>query len=240
MTDWSKKTPREFWDVRTGAIDRYSKEIRGLSREQREHALSEITRSVRGQTAALPDRMLIDASIEMTDHLYRSLSADGKGGQEWVWDETLECYLAAAAATVQEQLRARGLQLRYIVDNPFPASEIITGPVTFFRDWFQAAGFIYVCPRAIAVGLLKALERDEPLDRFPRYLGHARRICRVVLEHCRERGSSFVFLDAEATDDSISMALEQYDAPNVICVLRRQAPAQSNEISISPPPHPHR
>jgi len=239
MTDWSKKTPQELWDVGTGAIDRYSKEIRGLSRERREYALSEIIRSVWGQAAELPDRVLVDASIEMVDHLYRSLSADGNGSQEWVWDEALDHYLAAVGSTVLEQLRARNLQLRYIVDNSYPAGEIIAGPVTFFRYWFQAAGFIYVCPRAIAVGLLKALERDEPLDRFPRYLGHARRICRVVLEHCRERGSSFVFLDAEATDDSIGMALEQYDAPNVICVLRRQAPAQSNEISISTPRHLH-
>jgi len=70
----------------------------------------------------------------------RSLSADEKGSQQWVWDEVLDRYLAAVAATVLEQLRARGLRLRYIVDNSYPASETIAGPVAFLRNWFQAAG----------------------------------------------------------------------------------------------------
>jgi len=132
MTDWSKKTPRELWEVRTGAIDRNSKEIRGLSREQREQVRSEITRAVRVQTAALPDRMLVDASIEMVNHLHRSLSADGNGSQEWVRDEVLDHYLAAVGSTVLEQLRARNHQPRYIIDNSYLAGEIIAGPACHY------------------------------------------------------------------------------------------------------------
>lgn len=124
----------DYWDEQVGAIDTGAQRLAELPQDARQAALSAIQAAVTEHVRVVPDDLLAQAAVAFADDLYKAACGIDR------WDDALDDYLAASAATMSARLTERGLHLQYLVDN---AWQDLTKPLHLLPQWYQAAGFVY-------------------------------------------------------------------------------------------------
>jgi hypothetical protein len=215
----------DYWDEQVGAIDAAVSRLAQLDATERATALGEIVRAIQRHTSALDDKTLVQASIAVTDDLYKAASRIG------YWDQDVQEYLAASAGSFASAVRNRGWLIQYLVDNSAPD---MSRPLELFPEWFPAAGFVYVCAQAVVPRLVEAdpdAAKLDPAEVVPMYIDEARYVAGEIVGRCHETRQHFVQLDTDAVESSFDKALE-HRGPSVLTIVREQAPVPGSKVSV--------
>lgn len=221
----------DYWDEQVRAIDRMASELAQLDDAGRTAALEEIRADVREHVDALPDELLIKASVAITDDLYKAACASDR------WDSWLGAYLAASGATYFARLAERGYVVFYVVENEFDDPQ---RPLELFKPWFGSAGFVYACPQHLAFQLMEADGETPSQELLPRYITEARIVAEQLAAKCREERRHLMFLDADSVEGSFTEPLADAGEDGFITIFRNYAPAAGTSIESGcrtrPPP----
>jgi hypothetical protein len=238
MSDWSPNSIGDFWDPKTGAIEYYAARLRVLPRDDQKKAFEEIELAATRHVATYSDRTLIEVSTMMVDFLYRSVTGDGAGMMAWLWDFSLAQFLQVTCAPVLGALKGRGYVLRYIIDNCFQPESLLGGPMSLFPDWFNAAGFIYVCRECVAARLMenRGHREDEYLGLLDEYADEATDVATMVLNRVTAERRHYVLIETNGRDELIEKAMQELRSPGTVYVTRREAPGPGSLVALSAPP----
>jgi hypothetical protein len=237
MATWMLNRVTDYWDQRVGAIYTHAQRLGRLSPSDRQDALAEIAAAVARHAEALNDELLAKVAFVMADDLYKAVCALTH------WDNSIAEYLQASAGTFCNALAKRGFLLRYVIDNAYEASDVgLTGPVEWFPVWFQAAGLCYICPQLLAFRLMEVDGCQPSAGLLPQFIAEGRDVGRKLVRHCLAGRNHYVFLDIDATDDSLAPALAEPTTAGVILVLRKDLPVPGSRcvVKITPPQGPGR
>jgi len=225
MTDgWMHARLTDYWDEQVRAVDAAARRLQALSGPRRS-ALEAITAAVTEHVRALPDEMLARAAVPFADDLYQAACSTDR------WDDALADYLGASAGTMSRLLDARGFRIQYLVDN---AWEDLTKPIQLFPSWYEAAGFVYTCPQAVALDLAQAdgFSQDADLGEvLLTYSREARDVVGMVVDQCEAERRHVVQLDADRVDDSFTSAFEARAKRGAITILRNEAPEPGTTVA---------
>ena len=232
MSTWFFRKITDYWDQRNGAIEASARKLAGFTVPKRQNALNEITDSVRKHCDALNDKYLATAALTMSDDLYKAVVS------LTYWDDSLTDYLEAVAGTFCRAFTERGYVIQYVVDNAYELTDVgMSGPLNYFPSWFQAAGFVYVCPQHIAQRLMvnDGKGEDGSVQHLPAYLSEGRYVADTIVTKCREELHHYFFLDTDATEQSMEKALSSLNERNVIGIFRNEAPTPGAECTVAWP-----
>lgn len=150
-------------------------------------------------------------------------------------DSSLYSYLEASSGSLCQLLLERGFAIHYLIDNTFKNSfQGMFNPLEFFKDWFRASGFIYVCPQEIAMDVLESLGKDksEYFELLPSLMKEARHIANEVLERCHRERLHYVFLDTDSQSGPFDMSLSYKENPKQITIIRVESPVPGSNCII--------
>jgi hypothetical protein len=231
MNDWFYSKITDYWDQQVDAIAVSAASLRALSDEQRKHALSDLDDAVLQHIAVLSSRGLINAAIAMADDLYKAASAD------LVWDDATESYLRMTAEPLAHALAERDFDVRYVINNTYePTEHGLTRPLTLFPVWFQAAGFVYICPQHLVMKLAEADGIEglrDVVSVLPRYIDEARYLANEIVRKAQAGRRHYLYLDTDSIAASFDCAAQS--DPNAIIILRDAAPEPGSEIQVTYP-----
>ena len=202
-----------------GAIHRHSRRLASLSGPARTLALGEINDSMGRHCEALDDEMIVMAAFILAEDLYKAASV------LTYLDDPMHDYLSAVCRPFWLHLKTRGYSVHYVVDNGYQNTHAgMTGPLRGFPALFGAAGLLYVCPQALAVHLMEADEVPSANlhERMNHYIREAREVAGKALDRFRDERVSFIYLDTDATDESLRFAISEFEHPGVIGLLRTE------------------
>ena len=222
-----------YWDARTGAIAHFSQEMRECASEQARKDLAErIARDVRARVDALSDKDLVLTAVTAADDLYKAADAAE------LWDPAIAGYLSASAGTFMRAVAERGYLVHSLIDNSFQMSEAgMRRPLVLYPDWFQAAGFVYICPQHCATTLMRkaGVPASGVIQALGRYDAPARILARGLVRKCHAERRHYVFLDACSVPGAFGEAEAPAEAPGVITLWRNDAPLPGSEIQVTLP-----
>lgn len=231
MGDWDLRLV-DYWDQRTGAINRNAFRLGRLDGPERAAACGEIRDAVRARAQALGDTHLLQAAVTLVDDLYKYVN------DEVLMGPALFEYLDAFGRTFTRTVRERGYVIRYVVDNQFSGVDfLMLGPFDVFPKIFNAAGFVYVCPQHLALRLMQGdgIAASGYEGALARYIDEARIVGDQLVGKCHDDGLHYVFLEADYQDGALDAALRGSGDPGVLSVFRNDAPVPGSEVSISFP-----
>lgn len=227
---WMYPRITDYWDERVGAIDAGAQRLANLPADVRPAALGAIETAVTEHVRVISDDLLAQVAVSFADDLYKAACGITR------WDDALGGYLNASAATMCGQLTLRGFYLQYLVDNAWAD---MTKPLRLFPYWYQAAGFVYVCPAAVAAQLA-AHDGGEPAsdanDALKRYGSEARMLVNEVIARCQSDRRTLMQLDTDSTEHSFETAFSARGAAGVITVFRDAAPDPDTQVAAWLPP----
>lgn len=231
MGDWDFHLV-DYWDQRTGAINRNVLRLARLGEPERAAACDQVRDAVDRRAQALEDGHLLQAAVTLVDDLYKYVN------DEVMMHPALFEYLAAFGRPFTRTVRERGYVIRYVVDNQFSGTEfLMLGPFDVFPKVFNAAGFFYICPQHLAQRLMQpdGVAASGYESALPRYIAEARAVGDQILGKCHEDGMHYVFLEADYQDGALDLALRGRGDPGVLSIFRSDAPVPGTEVSISFP-----
>lgn len=220
----------DYWDEQAGAIDTGAQRLAELPPDARQAALNAIHAAVTEHVRVVPDDLLAQAAVAFADDLYKAACGIDR------WDDALDDYLAASAATMSARLTERGLYLQYLVDN---AWQDLTKPLHLLPHWYQAAGFVYACPAVVAFQLAAhdGLDTEAEAQRvLERYGSEARDVVNQLVDRCQVERRPVMQLDTDSTEQSFDVALSARGKAGVITVLRDAAPEPGTQVAAWLPP----
>ena len=206
----------DYWDQRFSVIDTAASEIESLDAQQRAIALEDIARCVTRHVDVLHGHTLLKASMAVTDDLYKAAVAIDR------WDEHLEAYLSASAGTLSGLLSQRGVAIQYLVDNTWHNMQ---RPVELFEAWYDACGFVYICPQVIALDLIDSDQQPPGVDRdalVPRYVEEARDVTDQLVDQCQADRRHFFQLDTDWNERSFTAAMRCQGEAGTLTVFRNE------------------
>lgn len=230
MESW--KNPIDYWDYNKKAILRTTQRLHKLEETDRKTACEEIRNKVRDYTDQLTDEQFLQMMVTMVDDLYKSVN------DEVLLATALFEYLDAFGRTLTQVLRERGYVIQYIVENQFFDIDILLrGPFDVFASFFQAAGFVYICPQQVIPFLMQhdnipATEYEKSVDK---YINEARHISDKLVTECHENNLHYIFLEVDFQEGSLDVAMEKSGSPGVLNIFRNEAPVAGSQIAISFP-----
>jgi len=226
--DWALPNITDYWDQRVHAIERLSRELKGMPPESWAAQSSLIRAAVGRRIGALSDQDLMKAASVMADDLYKA------AGQISYWDDALEQYLSASSGAFLAAVSARGYVVNYVIDNSF---DDLAGPVRWFPRWFTTADLFYICPQHLACWTMKDEDLSETEWRamMPSYIERARELADAMVARCRVEARHFVFLATDSNDASFSAAMRTQGLPGVIRIFRRETPSADSKCVVTFP-----
>lgn len=227
---WMLPHVYDYWDHRTNAVAAMAKRLDGMRAPARKKAYAAISDAVSRQIVALSDEQLTTAAFIFAEDLYKTAA------QLTHWEPEFVAYLQASGTTFNQRIKERGYTIRYVIDNTYEATDIgLKGPTDVFAEWFQAAGFKYVCPQQAAMLMMGADKRpsgDFP-TLLPSYIEEGRGVALDVLQMCWQHGESYCYLDTDSTEASITAALGDLKSPGAITILRNDAPVPGSRATLT-------
>jgi len=233
LDTWNLKNLTDYWDQRDKAIEKYANKLKSLSLEEKTQALDEIRSAIRKHLTVLSDEQLALAAFAMSDDLYKAVCECPS------WHDSMAEYLEASAETCCEFLSEHGYVIHYVVDNIFEPTEYgMRFPMEWFPIWFQAAGFVYICPQLVALKLMEADEKSPAafIDCLPQYIDEARDVAEDLIERCHSENRHYFFLDTDSTESSFDMAMSLCEKKGIITIFRNEPPLQGSKANYFPPP----
>ena len=225
-----------YWDQQTAAIENAAKRLEALPSEAQASAIEALEAAIRRHGSVLDDNLVGSVGWIMTEDLYKAVCVTP------YWNDALHSYLAATSGTLCSVLSTRGITLNYVIDNVYEVTLLgMRAPIGRFPRWFQAAGFVYLCPQAIALELMTrdGLCRDSFAELLARYAGEATHVAGLLVARCHEERRHFVYLDADSTQESLSQALTKRGEQGFIVGFRDQPPLPGTKSIVWRPPGMH-
>jgi hypothetical protein len=226
---WDRPHLFEYWDQRDNAIAQSAAALNELDDNGVRFALERLTAHVIELARVAPQTLLAQTAFVMTDDLYKAACATPS------WDSALAGYLTASAGAFTTLLTERGLTVEYVVDNSF-APDNMQRPLTLFGPWFESAGFVYVCPQALAIELAEQTASSEEPAVDAHSLAEARDMATELVRRCRQERRHYMYLDVDFQIDSVDFLINvTSDVPGVISVFRNQPPLPGTEVEVRLP-----
>ena len=228
--NWVMPNLSDYWDDDKDAIYLNSRQLTMMNDKERALALSSIRSAVRTCTQILNDEQLIRTAHYMVDALYRAANRP-----ELFFDLALYQYLEASAATFCECLAARGLTIRYLIDNPYePTFYGMMRPIEIYRDWFRSSGFVYIWPHLLALEamVLNGSQKCYFFELLPKYIDEARQTADQLVEQCRKDRRHYVLLETDGVRQTFEKSMRQKSQTGIITVMRTQPPVQGSGYNI--------
>lgn len=233
MTGWMLPRVWQYWDHRVGAVGAHVTRLESYDEWPRERALEEISACVARHCAQLSDDDLTTAAYVLVEDLYKGVL------KLLDWTPVIPAYLGASAGTFCRVLGERGYVLHYMIDNSYETDTVgMAGPLDAFKHWFGAAGLAYICPQFAA---REAMRHDgHPDETFasliPRYIQEGRMIAHAAVDKCKRARTHFVYLDTDATDESLAPIVTGEAIPGRILVTRWEAPLPGSRCRVTVTP----
>jgi hypothetical protein len=216
----------DYWDQQAGAVDAGARRLSALDDGERRIALEDIGASVVRHVEVMDDEVLVQACIPVIDDLYKAACAIDR------WDSSLGEYLTASAGTFADLLQQRGLEVQYLVDN---AWEDMARPIELFPVWYEACGFVYVCPQLLALELSRAdgaAADTAPATLDAAYIAEARVLATELVSRCHADDRHFIHLDTDSIEGSFDGALARRGAAGVLTLFRNTAPNVNTTVAV--------
>lgn len=233
---WMLPKVTDYWDQQRAAIENGAQRLGALPTAAQSSAVAALEAAIERHVAVLDDNLAGFAAFAFADDLYKAAYAIRH------WNEALQAYLAATSGSFCSLLSTRGITLNYVIDNVYEPTLFGMGlPIDAFPVWFQTAGFVYICPQAIALELMTndGLPRDAFEEHLPRYASEGTDVAGLLATRSHEERRHFVYLDADSTPDSLAQALAMRSAPGYLVVFRDQPPLPGTTCSVWKPPGMH-
>ena len=227
---WSRANLFEYWDEREGAIAQFAAALREADKDAAQAQVTWLAKRVGDMARATTMQLLSQTAWVMADDLYKAASSTS------LWDNALAQYLTATARELTSALSERELTLAYVVDNTF-TPENMQRPLTLFGPWFSSAGFVYICPQAIAVELagVDGYSTEEP-DWISRYISESRHVAKQLVSTCLQDHHHYMYLDVDFQTGALDLLVNQAEAlPGVISVWRSEAPLPGTNVHVHSP-----
>ena len=216
----------DYWDQQVGAVEAGAHRIAALDGADRDVALEEIARSIASHVEAMSDEILVHACVVVVDDLYRAACSIDR------WDSALGDYLSASAGILASLLWQRDLEVQYLVDNRW---EDMARPVDLFPAWYEACGFVYVCPQVLLLELSGADQPAPGLDPAVLEAAHiieARLLATELVARCHAENRHFIHLDTDYVDGSFESAFAKRGSAGVLTMLRNEAPEPGTKLAV--------
>lgn len=226
-SDWVFAKIYEYWDWKTDAIFVNSEEIEKYDNDTAADVYVSIQFAIESHVKNMSEKDLAMQAFVMVEDLYKSVNRPAVR-----LDESVIEYLQASAGTFCYLLSKQGFSIHYLIDNVFEQTEHgMTYPLKAFAPWFNAAGFVYICPQEIAHEVISGRQEDY-FEMLPIYIGEARSIANEIAARCHKEKRHYVFLDTDYIQDSFGEPLKAKDSPYTLTIFRNEAPIEGSQSSI--------
>jgi hypothetical protein len=182
----------------------------------------------------LSTEWLLKYAFVIAEDLYK------QGNTISVFTEQHEHYVKATAGVFFERFREDGYVLSYTIDNSFEETALgMQRPLYLFRRLFEAAGFVYICPATISLGLMKeaGIPASKFLDNYRPYEAEGRHVATLCIKGCKERRKSYVALEIEANKEFLLESWETFDT-SAVKIYRHDAPIKGSKAMVDWPKSP--
>ncbi|MEJ7785476.1 MAG: hypothetical protein WKF96_11780 [Solirubrobacteraceae bacterium] len=226
LGNWDYPRLTDYWDFGARAIDRHARDLEKLNEAELRAVLSLVADAITDHVDNLPEELLPAAAVAIVDDLYKSACVINR------WDDILGTYLATSARTLLSELASRGIHIQYLVDNVWDELE---RPVDLFPHWFEAAGFVYVCPQEIVSKLAEEDGRSDDVDAeelLSAYIEESRHVGGQIVARCQEEPRHFVQLDCDWVQGSFDQAFTQAGGEGVVTILRIAAADAGTHVKV--------
>jgi hypothetical protein len=223
----------DYWDnQKFNAVMQYSRMIEEMQEPERQQVCKNIAGAVAEHARVLTDDELKIAAFIMVDDLYKSAN-----DMPLCWNDHTGKYLQASAGTLCKSLNKRGYLIHYLVYNDFGDS---VRPFLLFPDWFEAAGFIYICPAFFAHELMlqDGLDEDSFSQNLPQYMGSAISFMNSLLKRCHRNNRNYVFLNTFDTEGLFRLSMDAREKPGVITISGNKAQVKGSKCTVKFPEVP--
>jgi len=206
-----------------------------LDSEEQNRFVSSIKEAIKAHVNVLSDRTLMHVGAVMADDLYRSMSVTKS------IDKSISLYLESSASEFLKLFRQRGFVIHYIVDNIITeGSPDFQNLLGFVGNWFNSAGFFYICPQEIALDFMlhDNISKDDYYRELPRYIDEARYLMHIAIDKCVSEYKHFILVDADFEEEHLLSLIHGEINPGILRALRNQPVDKSSEITIIFPDQP--
>lgn len=225
---WIFKNIHDYWDQNKDAIFNHSTEIEKLDKEKREKLFSSIQYAIENSAISFSDEQIASYAVAMTDYLYKAANRE-----TITWGTTTFRYIEACAGTFCNILSKRGFSIHYLVDNTYEQSAWgMTKPLKIYESWFNAAGFIYICPQRIAHYMMKTDDMDKYFVLLPKYIENARNIAKTLINKCHKDKKHYILLDTDYEPETFQVAEAAESFPLTITIFRDEPPVKGTNVRI--------
>jgi hypothetical protein len=220
---WRLSSLVDYYDFNQDCPSQNCLRLAALNEQDRAIALSTVEQTVAGFSAAFDDGLLPQVASSVVDDLY-------KYGSTSVWGPLQWDYIRAVWGTFFSELRSRGFNLRYVVENTFP--DPLQRPIELFPNLFGAAGLIYICPHELALKLPEGVHVEPSLANLRFLVAEARDIAGRLAKECVEQGKHFAYLELDYDEGSLATVNGLAASPGSIQIFRNLAPTAGSTIQV--------
>ena len=226
MKSFFLKKLTDYWDTNQTAIPQFSQALGKLDDPERKDTLHVIEQAIAKHCSVLSDRWLLQAALCMVEDIYR------QGNDVQQADSANTDYLRASAGTFTSILKEKGLVVRYLIDNVFATDSPhwSVRPFVLLREWFEAAGFVYICPQLIANMLIGANETSLPPTKNISLsnIEEAREVAGDLVQTCEEKNRHYVKLELDPHQSLLDSSQLSAPVTGILTIYRSEGPGKGS------------
>lgn len=228
MTNWTFKNITDYWDQNKDAIFSHSAEIDRSTAEMKNSIFTSIELAIKDFEKSASDKEMALQAFVMTEDIYKAANRDVVS-----FGETAFKYLSASAGTFCHLLSKRGFSIHYLVDNTYEQSAWgMTKPFRIYEPWFNAVGFVYICPQKIALDMMQPNDLDQYFVRLPQYIREARDLADALIMRCHEQQRHYMLLDTDYDPELFKKAEAEATRPLTLTIFRNEAPVKGSSTQV--------
>ncbi len=227
--DWRFDSLVDYYDFNQLRLERLPIRVGKLEERDRSTALATITSTVGQLVTGMPPDVLRRFAVSMIDDLYKTANVLTR------WNEVTAQYLGAVYLPVINALATNGYTLHYMADSTFPDG--LQRPLIGYPMIFPAAGFVYICPHAIAVDLAKHDSATVPqtVDGLRFYIAEARYLAARLARAATERRRNLVYVEIDFVEGCLDDVMSLGGANGVVGLFRNEAPVAGSNVQVRLP-----
>ena len=227
--NWGFPQIFDYWDWRKDAIYIHAKEIETYDEDKKADVYATIQFNIESHFEKFSEKQTAMHALSMVEDLYKTLNKS----IIYLSDSVLQ-YLQNSAGTFCELLTKKGCVIHYIIDNTFePTEKGMAYPLKLYKQWFYAAGLLYICPQQIAFDIMEKDDNQEKyFELLPQYIADARLIANMLIDRCHQEKRHYVLLDTDSIPESFQKSLDAKEEPYVVTIFRNDPPIQGSQVKL--------
>ena len=214
-----------YYDELQTALVIRSADLEKLGPEDQLKAVVVVAQCVGAAIGQLDDDALTGVAVSMIDDLYRAACTMTE------WSTAQAEYVAAVWGTAFKIITERGFTVRYVIENTW--QDGLVRPIDAFPMIFSQAGFVYLCPHAMAANLPDAAGAARTFEALKNVIAEGRDIASMALKQLSGSRRHLVYLEADYQKGCLDEVIALPSPLGLILIERHEAPTPGSKVNVT-------